>query len=67
VCIIKFLGVPTKLFVNFMAPLKLSANFKVKALFGNHNATNGGKNLFNPSLIASSSYAPPPQAPIIIS
>jgi hypothetical protein len=67
VCIIKFLGVPTNLFVNFMAPLKLLANFKVKALFGSHNATNGGKIVFNPRLIASSSYAPPPQATIIIS
>ncbi len=67
VCIIKFLSVPTKLFVNFMAPLKLPTNFKVKALFGSHNATNGGESVFNPSLIASSSYAPPPQAPTIIS
>jgi hypothetical protein len=65
VCITKFLGVPTKLFVNFMAPLNLSTNFKVKALFGNHNVTNGGEIVFNPNLIASNSYAPP-QAPIII-
>ncbi len=50
-----------------MAPLKLLANFKVKALFGSHNATNGEKIVFNPSLITSSSYAPPPQATIIIS
>jgi hypothetical protein len=69
VCITKFLGVPTKLFVNFMAPLKLLENFKVKTLFNNHN---GGKFVFDPSLIASSSCAPLPlygllKAPIIIS
>jgi hypothetical protein len=69
--ITKFLGVPTKFFVNFMAPLKLPANFKVKTLFGSHNATNSTKIVFNPSLIASNSCAPPPlhgsfKAPIII-
>jgi hypothetical protein len=59
-------------FVNFMAPLKLMANFKVKALFSSHNATNGGEIVVNPTLIASNSYAAPPlygwfEAPIIIS
>jgi hypothetical protein len=72
VCITKFLGVPTKLFVNFMAPLKLLENCKVKALFNNHNATNGGKFVFDPNLITSSSCAPLPlcgllKTPIIIS
>jgi hypothetical protein len=67
VCITKFLGVPTKLFVNFMASLNLLENFKVKALFGSPNVTNGGKIVLNPSLITSNSYALPTQAPIIIS
>jgi len=43
-----------------MAPLKLMANFKVKALFSNHNAANGGKFVFNPTLITSNSCATPP-------
>jgi hypothetical protein len=71
-CITKFLGVPIIFFVNFMAPLKLTTNFKVKGLFSSHNATNGGKIVLDPSLIASSSCAAPPlygslEAPIIIS
>jgi hypothetical protein len=60
VCITKFLGVPTKLFVNFMAPLKMPAKFRVKALFSNHNVTNGGKFMFDPNSIASSSSCAPP-------
>jgi hypothetical protein len=69
VCITKFLGVPISLFVNFMAPLKLMENFKVKELFSNHNATNGGEIMFNLSLITSSSCEAPPLygLPIIIS
>jgi hypothetical protein len=53
-----------------MAPLKLTEIFKVKALFNSHNATNGGKFMFNPSLIASNSCVTPLyrsfKAPIII-
>jgi hypothetical protein len=55
-----------------MAPLQMLVNFKVKALFSNHNVTNGGEFMFDPSSVASSSYAPPPlhgsfKGPIIIS
>jgi hypothetical protein len=55
-----------------MAPLNLTANFKVKTLFSSHNATNGGEIVFDPSLIAFSSCAAPPlygsfKAAIVIS
>jgi len=55
-----------------MAQLKMLVNFRVKALFNNQNVTNVGKFMFDPSLIASNSCAPPPlhgsfKGPIIIS